>query len=424
MHSNSSISDIFELRKMVRKDFFLLFPLLLACQPRSDTSTVSDQELSAMPTFVSVSIAADANLWWARALADVDGDQILDVVLIDNNGSAGWLGYLKGNLEGLPWERHIVAEQSPNGKPFAAGDLACADMDGDGDMDLIGVEHPGEWTDADADATLFWYAQEDGSWRAHEVGVIPSALKDISLEDLDQDGLPEIITVTYNAETLSLFSRNSDGDYTKMWDLIIDNLHEGMDVGDVDGDGWKDIATNGYWLRNPGQVMAEWPLLTIDDRWFNQEDDHWSRNATKVLCTDMDADGKDEVLISHSERAGYPLARYDLEDGRWEMTILIDSVPAAHSLVTADINLDGTIDVMTGVNRNRAINIVEERGDSLAMTEFPVLIWNQGAIDTINKDGVYNLLAGDIEGDGDMDLVRLTSHDEKDMWLMLNQQIK
>lgn len=401
--------------------------LIFCCSPEKKEQTVPVEEPPKEITFSSSLISNSANLWWARTLADVDGDGLLDVVLHDSNGSGGWMGYLKGRTDGQLWETVIVAETSPNGKKFAAGDLEAGDIDGDGDTDLIGIEHPGEWTDAGADALLFWYEQNGDDWVPHTIGTIPSALKDISLSDLNQDGSPEIVTVTYNAETLTVFTRESGQlDFHKAWEDIIDNLHEGMDVGDVNGDGMVDIAANGYLLINQGNDLASWKIQVIDSMWFNQEEDHWARNATKHVCKDVDNDGMAEVIISHSEKTSYPIARYDMNsDGSWSTESLMDSIPAAHSLVVADMDLDGNYEVLTGVNSSRAINIMEELEIDETPSEFPVYVLKESAngweSNIINSAGVYNLLAGDLEGDGDIDLVRLSTHDGNDMHILVNQ---
>ena len=249
-------------------------------------------------------------------------------------------------------------------------------------------------------------------------------MKDISVKDLNQDNLLEVITATFNAETLSVFTMNQGTGYQLAWELKIDNLHEGMDIGDLNGDGNPDIAANGYWLPNPGTVEGPWKLHAIDSIWFNQEEEHWSRNATKVACIDSDNNGRDEVYITHSEKTGYPLAKYQLEAGEWSKTIIADSLIAAHSLKLVDMDLDDQYEIVTGVNRNRAIDIQKELKMPEIIQEFPVYIFDQSSngwdYQVINTDGVYNLLAGDLEGDGDIDLIRLTSHDEKDMWLMMN----
>ncbi|GJM29001.1 MAG: hypothetical protein DHS20C17_16360 [Cyclobacteriaceae bacterium] len=407
--------------------YVLTIGVIFSCTPEKEKITAPIEEIPEKASFISSLASDSANLWWARTLVDVDGDGILDVALHDNNGYGGWLGYLKGRIDGELWETVIVAMESPNGKKFAAGDLDAGDIDGDGDNDLIGVEHPGEWEDAEADAVLFWYEQSENGWITHNVGSIPSALKDISLSDLNGDGLPEIITVTYNAETLTIFNRDKDKlDFKKIWETKLDNLHEGMDVGDVNGDGAVDIAANGYLLVNQGGDLTSWETQVIDSMWFNQEEDHWARNATKHVCKDVDGDGQAEVFISHSEKTSYPVARYDLNaDGSWNKQILLDSIPAAHSLVVADMDLDGSDDVLTGVNRSRAINIMEELALELDLKDFPVyLLRNTGdqwKTEIINSQGVYNLLAGDLEGDGDIDLIRLSTHDGNDMHVLVNQ---
>jgi len=393
---------------------------LVSCGSVEDESS-KDQENDVVASekpleFESYRASDSAKLWWARSLADVDNDGILDVVLINNNGYGGWMGYLKGRTDGRPWETIIVAEQTPNGKPFASGDLEVGDLDGDGDIDLVGVEHPGEWQNAGAKAMLFWYEQTADEWEVHSIGVIPSALKDMSIRDLDGDDVPEIVTVTFDAETISLFRRAGSKDYTKVWERKITNLHEGLDVGDVDGDGLPDIAANGYLLSNPGILNEEWQLSVIDSIWMNQTGD-WSRNATKVVCIDFDGDGVDEVFMSHSERGGYPIAMYKKTDAGYTKTTILDSLPAAHSLIVVDMDLDGNYDVVTGVNRSRARDI--------GKTEYPVYVIRE--IDgtwepmLINSDGVYNMLGGDIDGDGDTDLVRLTTHDSNEMDVMLNK---
>lgn len=396
---------------------------MLACSSVRERDGGTADQLSL--SFESLVISGEGNLWWARTLADINADGVLDVVLINNNGSGGWFGYLKGQIEAGNWSKVIVAETAPNGETFASGDLEVADLDGDGDIDLLAVAHPGEWDNGSQEATLYWYEQAGQSWVPHLIGTTPSFPKDISIGDLDGDGSPEIITATFDAATLSVFTKKES--YQEAWSIPVTNLHEGMDIGDVDGDGLIDIVANGYVLSNPGHLAKAWTAVSIDSTWHNQLENHWSRNATKVAVRDVDSDGRSEVFIGHSEKAGYPLCRYDWEDDEWQKKVLIKSLPAAHNLKIEDFDQDGKFDVITGVNRNRAIDISKENGTVLP-NEFPVMILRQTMsgweTDTINTDGSYNLITGDLEGDGDIDVFRMTSHDTKELWLMRNQSLK
>jgi hypothetical protein len=243
----------------------------------------------------------------------------------------------------------------------------------------------------------------------------------VSIVDLNKDGKPDLAGLSFDGSYLVIFEQVGPDEWKVIKENPGVNLHEGMDTGDIDGDGYVDIAATGYWLRNPGgDISGDWFFLEIDSLWHNQSGD-WSRNATKHFCADIDNDGKSEVFISHSERAGYPVAYYrllDVELNSWEKHIVIDTLPAAHTLQVFDMDNDGDPDVVTGVNKNRAINIGVE--------EWPVIIaFNEGngawRQQTVDLKGIYNGHVGDFEGDGDMDIFRLISHDDNTYELLLNQ---
>jgi hypothetical protein len=390
--------------------------LLVGC---SDTPDAGDNADPRPVGFHAVTISDEAELWWARTLADINGDSLIDVVLQHANGSGGWLGWLEATTDSTGgWPRHIIADSLADGRRFAAGDLDHGDLDGDGDPDVIGVVHPGEWTDADAPAYLYWF--ENHSWERHPIGQIPDALKDIDLADFDGDGRLDIVAVTFEEHVLTIFRQQADGTFSIAHQIVLENLHEGMDTGDLDGDGDPDIATNGYWLENPGQDLSRpWSVGVIDEIWHNQTGD-WSRNATKVAVADLDGDGRNEVLIAHSERTGYPLALYRLDDpdsGTWSKTVLLDSLPAAHSLQVADFDGDGRSDILTGVNRSRAQN--------LDLQDFPVyLVMNREAgWDTvrIHSEGIYNAQVADFDADGDPDVFRYPTHDDTHFEVLVNR---
>jgi hypothetical protein len=133
----------------------------------------------------------------------------------------------------------------------------------------------------------------------------------------------------------------------------------------------------------------------------------------------MDDDGLPEVLITHSERAGYPLAMYRRGDAdQWEEIILLDSIPAAHTLQVFDMDLDGDKDIVTGINRGRAVNL------NVDHFEVMVLI-NDGegnfSEQVIAEDGIYNGRVADFEGDGDYDIFRLPEHQATSLYLLENQ---
>jgi len=365
-------------------------------------------------------IDTNANLWWARAIGDINGDGLLDVVLQDNNAHGGWLGWYEAQNKGKNWKQHIIAPKSPKGETFASGDLEVGDIDNDGDIDIIGLEHTGEWDNDGEPTGIYWY--ENPTWQYHAIGEVPACIKDLNVVDFNGDKKLDIVTISYARHRISIFRQNTPTDWVKAKEFKIANLHEGMDVGDIDGDGDPDVATNGYWLENPGGDLGEdWQLRTIDEKWHNQTGD-WSKNATKIFCRDITGDGRVEVFISHSERNGYPISWYESADprkGQWKEHVICKNLPAAHTLQVFDMDGDGDYDVVTGVNKNRARD--------LKIKSWPVLIFlNKSDNLTWQKlyltdQGIYNGQVGDLEGDGDMDIFRLPTHDAKTFEVLIQE---
>ncbi len=381
------------------------------------------------PVFEARTIETEAVLWWARALGDVNGNGLTDVLLQDNNGHGGMLRWYETREGGTTWAAHVIAERAPNGSPFAAGDLAAADINNNGHLDVLGLAHPGEWKQAGAPTEIYWYENPmpegdptKDAWQAHHIGRAPACIKDVALADFTGNGRVDLVAITFVGNRFLVFRQDSPTEWTKVQDFVIPNLHEGLDVGDITGNGLVDVATNGYWVENPGgDLTGEWTVRSIDERWHNQTGD-WSRNATKVFCRDITGDGRVEVFISHSERAGYPVSWYRAEDprtGPWKEHVITRELVAAHTLQVYDFNGNGHYDVLAGSNAGRA--------RALGQTEFPAIIFlNQGDNQTwepsvLTKEGIYNGQVADLTGNGAPDVFRLPSHDASLFEVLVNQ---
>lgn len=389
---------------------FISLSLLNSCSQKPE-----DGESTNEMTFESIDVTDKADLWWAKTLADVNNDGLVDLVVQNANGSGGWLGWLEANTEGKPWEVHVVVDSLGPNQRFAAGDLETGDFDGDGDVDLLGVIHPGEWTDADAKGEVYWF--ENPTWKKHYIGEVKNALKDVSLADFNKDGRLDICFMSFAESNFRLYEQQADGSFKRTVDKDVKNLHEGMDAADIDGDGNIDVTFNGYFFKNGG-ANGKWELSEIDSMWHNQTGD-WSRNATKVAAKDIDGDGKAEIFMSHSERSGYPLVMYKYNGGNWQKEVILDSLTAGHNMQIYDMDLDGRLDIVTGVNFGRAVNLGVKEGN------YPLYVilnkkdgWKKKEI---ANNGTYNILVADMEGDGDMDLYRYPSHDSNLFNVFVNQ---
>lgn len=394
--------------------------LVSGCANQPKNQTAEQEELAEL-TFESRSIFKQAKHWWAHSPADVNGDGITDLVYIHSNSNGGYLAYLEGRTDTAKWQEVVIAEAPPSGGLFASGDMECADMDGDGDVDVLGIRHPGEWQEAGAEAEIYWY--ENPGWKPHLVGTVPDAVKDVSLTDFNSDGLMDMAVLTFDEHTLSVFLQESGIAWNRVFFVEqFGHLHEGMGVGDFDGDGDTDIIATGHVFYHPGaDLTANWETENLNEKWNNQTGD-WSRNGTKTFVRDIDGNGSSEIFIAHSERAGYPLSMYSrAEDGNWKEQIILDSIAACHTLQVCDFDLDGAYDILTGMNLGRAVNL------GFTSHEVMVLLSRENFSSfeqkVLTTEGIYNGQVADYDGDGDMDIFRYPQHEATEFFLLENKII-
>ncbi|MGL4632680.1 MAG: FG-GAP repeat domain-containing protein [Leadbetterella sp.] len=345
--------------------------------------------------------------WWGRTLADMNKDGLMDVVILKQSRgyglvSPGWLGWLEAKDGGKRWEKKVIEENDLLG----AGDMAVGDIDNDGDTDVLAFE--GDETSKDTTARMYWWqnpSKTGAKWKRHYISTNPEFVKDVEIADFDKNGLLDIATVTYWHHQLDIDYQIAPNKWKKTTQLVLKGVHEGMHIGDIDGDKNIDIAMNGYWIKNPGKgKITGWVSNVINDKWFTQQYEgklEWRHNGTKVFCRDINKDGKAEVFISHSEANvdGYPIAWYDRDPSTntWTEHIIANDYHHCHTLQVYDMDNDGDLDVVSGEipehPTQKRVRIFLNKGNNLEWEE-----------QVISNEGIYNGIVADFEGDGDYDI--------------------
>ncbi|MBN1480689.1 VCBS repeat-containing protein [candidate division KSB1 bacterium] len=376
-------------------------------------SVESKKELSFERKFL---VADSAEWWWARSHADVNGDGLLDFFVVHNNAHGGWLGWYETTPDLANSIKHVIAETGPGGD-FACGDLASGDIDNDGDIDVLGPVHTGEWDDGSEPTKMVWY--ENPNWEAHYIGVFPNFVKDVDLVDLNKDGKLDLAATCHVSNRVHVYRQDAPESWIKVLDQYVKPIHEGQHVGDLDGDDDIDVVSTAFWFENPGGDMTgEWTVRNIDPFWNSDSGTTWKHNATKIFCVDIDADNVDEVFISCSELFRDRVAWYDPpqdRDGEWTKH-LVGTNEYAHTLQVADIDLDGDYDVLSGNNRHQGDPDTSPL--KLFLNECDNLRWTE---QVLTNEGAYNSYLGDIEGDGDVDIFRYEGHEAKAYEVWINQ---
>jgi hypothetical protein len=367
-------------------------------------------------TFKEQVITSDYLGWWGRTVADMNKDGIMDVVVLKQSRgyglvTPGWLGWYEAPKNGNTWVRHVIE----NNDLLGAGDLAVADMDNDGDIDVLSFE--GDETSKDTTARTYWWENKGAAamdkWERHFVGNNPEFVKDVEIADFDGNGLQDIATVTYWHHRLEIDYQVEKNKWEKK-EIPVANIHEGMHIGDIDGDKDIDIALNGYWVQNPGKGnRADWVVDNIAEKWHNQQYEgklEWRHNGTKVFCRDINKDGRVEVFISHSEANvdGYHIAWYERNaaTNSWTEHVIAPDFHHCHTLQVFDMDNDGDMDVLAGEipehPTKKRIRIFLNKGNNTG--------WDE---QVIADEGIYNGIAADLEGDGDIDIFSAPGYSDK-----------
>ncbi len=391
--------------KGIKSVFLALIPVCLTAGIRAQDN----------PAFKEINIEKSCSLH--PEISDIDRDGINDIVLVtdyvDDKGDD------RDNIKNLCWIKSPGFEKIKIASVvYRSCGMAVSDMDNDGYPDIIGLEDL-DGIDSNGNSTLFIFynpGSKGQEWKRSDIGKISYA-KDISTGDLNGDGFRDIIARTDDRK-IHIYSRDHDA---WMHTQIEVPPFDGLAIGDMDQDGDDDLVINGMWLENDA---GKWTAHDYDKTWYTQktgEKGQWNDNNTRIAVGDIDGNGRPDIVISESEQYGYPLTWYENPVDPANMSAWkghkISNLDHLHSLRLADFNNDGELDIMTGRLIFGGDNVEDPH---------PVLIYyneNKGSgwhPQVLSEEGCYGANAGDIDGDGDIDVVFPRNYDLGPVSVYLN----
>lgn len=348
------------------------------------------------------------------ATGDIDGDGLVDIVAGLRQGTKEGEGMQMrwwknpGNRDGN-WKSFAFG-----GTQFDADRIAVADMNGDGKPDVVVTEErsPGP----KPDASLFWFEQPaeatQSDWARHTV-VTQYSLNNLDVADMDGDGDPDIVTAEHKGPDprVQVWQNNGKGKFTAYQVDKGKESHLGARVADLNNDGAMDIVSIGWdkykflhvWRNDglkatPATERLDWKHLSSANGDYPAPE---VGNQSSALVFDIDKDGKDEIVIAGWGETS--MVWYKKKGDTWERYLLDNTNSHIEAGgVYFDIDGDGDLDILHGGSWK--VNEVWWWENPYPNYD-PAKAWNKYTIKASGAKQHHDQAIGDFDGNGKAELV-------------------
>ena len=287
------------------------------------------------------------------AVADVNGDGKLDIVTA--NGSGLGAGVLLGTGTGSFGPATIFSTSTSNG----ANRITVADVNGDGKPDILTTD-----TDAANSTAKVLLGTGTGSFGPPMIFSLgtSSIPVDIVVADVNGDSKPDILTANNLIGTVGVLLGTGTGTFGTMaaFSVGTGSRPNGLSVADVNGDGKPDVLTaNG----NTGTVAV---LLGTGTGGFGTANTYFISGSGvpyAVAVADVNGDGKPDLLTANygANTAGVLLGTSTGSFGAvTTFNTGSNSQPAA--IAVADVNGDRRPDLLTANTGTNTLGVLLNTG--------------------------------------------------------------
>jgi beta propeller repeat protein len=339
------------------------------------------------------------------AVSDFDSDGHLDVVGSLGNPTKGVVAWWE-NDGGLPSE---FTQYAMNESLFNdARDIAVGDLDGDGDLDVVGVSYVAD--------DVVWWENDAGSpshFTQHGINASIIEVSGVAVGDLDGDGHLDVVGASAvdgvvwweNNGTGSFYGnqRELDASFTDAFGMEVA-------VGDMDSDGHLDVLG-----ASVGDGIVWWENDGSGEFYDDQEIDDTFTGVYGIAVGDLDGDGDldvvgaadettDDVAWWKNNGASTPIFKPFKQP-------INDSFMGARDVAVGDLDGDGDLDIAGAGYADGFVwwENYDGHGDFYDHQH------------TINRsfDSARAVAVGDVDSDGDLEVLGATKNHGIAWWSLI-----
>ncbi|MGC6443702.1 MAG: FG-GAP repeat domain-containing protein, partial [Rubripirellula sp.] len=318
------------------------------------------------------------------AAGDIDGDGDIDL-LVASAFTGGVIWY--ENIGEADFSAHSITS-SPNSMRA----VEIADLDGDGDQDFLSASSD--------DNTIAWY-QNDGAqnFTRFVISSTASGANDVRTGDFNSDGLIDVVSFSSNDNSIRLFLNQGTNSFDER---LVDSNSIGAWQGhivDVNGDGKLDILS-----ASMGDNTVSAFLGDGSGEFTKQVIDSGISSVRSVIALDIDNDGDQDILSASA--TGNRLVLNENQSGTFvDGSTFVDGLNHPLRLYSTDLDGDTNTDILVTLSNDGSVVWLEQEDSTIRQR----IISDQTL-------GSRSVIGADIDQDGDIDVISASYSDDKIAW--------
>ncbi|HDD60482.1 MAG TPA: VCBS repeat-containing protein, partial [Euryarchaeota archaeon] len=340
--------------------------------------------------------------------ADLDGDGRDEVVASLNQYSSNAIYLIMVDYNGTAWNSWVIGKSSSSDSSHTVYGIYPARINNDTWPDIVLYQtnsYQFYWFENPANTSFYSNSSNKGTnWTRH-LAFSPSygSPQRFAVGDVDSDGLDDIVTMLTGYRGSIYFHKNPGSSGTWSRYTVTSYLYyaSNLAVGDIDDDGYADIVAS-YNYRPKRLVWFDSGGSPTSGSWTQRTIDSGLNNPSAFYVQDMDGDDDgDIILLEGTDRQVIMYENSGSGDGtEWKSNFVeVGSIKDYRGAKSVDFDGDGDQDIVVAVHGTGLVMWLENDGTPFSGS------WESYVISPGRLSGATDVDVGDVDNDGDLDVV-------------------